>query len=132
MFIRFEDFVGKLELRVLSPTSKEEMDIHTADLNRPGMQFCGFYEYFAFERPQVIGKMEMTYLESLDASVRDGCWSVHELPAPCVIVSWEMDPPRELMACGQGPRYPLFQSKLKTTKFTSQAIAYLNCCLALM
>ncbi|NLV58189.1 MAG: HPr kinase/phosphorylase [Clostridiales bacterium] len=131
MFIRYEDFVSKLELKVLSPTTRQEMDIHTADLNRPGMQFCGFYEYFAFERPQVIGKMEMTYLESLDACARDSVlerfMSYHP---PCVIVSWEMNPPRELLAQARAQDIPVFQSKLKTTKFSSQAITYLNRCLA--
>ena len=59
-----------LHLTELSPSTKTEWDIRTTDLNRPGMQFCGFYEYFAFERPQVIGKVEMTYLESLEPEAR--------------------------------------------------------------
>lgn len=56
--IQAADFAKKLQLMELSPSTKTEWDIRTADLNRPGMQFCGFYEYFAFERPQVIGKVE--------------------------------------------------------------------------
>ena len=66
--IQAADFQRALQLTLLSPSTKKEWDIRTADLNRPGMQFCGFYEYFAFERPQVIGKVEMTYLESASAS----------------------------------------------------------------
>lgn len=68
--IQAADFAKKLQLMELSPSTKTEWDIRTADLNRPGMQFCGFYEYFAFERPQVIGKVEMTYLESLEPEAR--------------------------------------------------------------
>ena len=68
--IKVADFIETLHLEVLVPTSREEMDINATDLNRPGMQFCGFYEYFAYERPQVIGKVEMTYLESLDPDKR--------------------------------------------------------------
>ena len=52
--IQAADFAKALHLTELSPSSKTEWDLRTADLNRPGMQFCGFYEYFAFERPQVM------------------------------------------------------------------------------
>ena len=68
--IKTDDFIKTLNLEVLNASSKDEMDINATDLNRPGMQFCGFYEYFAYERPQVIGKVEMTYLESLEPEKR--------------------------------------------------------------
>jgi HPr kinase/phosphorylase len=70
IIIQAADFQRALQLTLLSPSTKKEWDIRTADLNRPGMQFCGFYEYFAFERPQVIGKVEMTYLEELSPKKR--------------------------------------------------------------
>ena len=66
--IQAADFQRALQLTLLSPSTKKEWDIRTADLNRPGMQFCGFYEYFAFERPQVIGKVE-TQAAAMDASL---------------------------------------------------------------
>ena len=129
--IRIDEFVEKLDLAVLSPTSKGEMDITTADLNRPGMQFCGFYEYFAYNRPQVIGKMEMTYLEALEPETREAVlekYMSHDLP--CVVICWDMIPPGDLIAKAQARDIPVFQSKLKTTKFTFQAIMYLTRCLA--
>ena len=61
--ISVRDFETSLQLKTLVPSTRTEWDIRTPDLNRPGMQFCGFYEFFAFERPQVIGKAEMAYLE---------------------------------------------------------------------
>lgn len=68
--IDLEDFRTKLGLDLLSPTTKKQLDINVTDINRPGMQFCGFYEYFAHGRVQVIGKVEMTYLESLESRMR--------------------------------------------------------------
>ena len=58
--IAIEEFCQALNLEPLTQTTRKEMDINVTDLNRPGMQFCGFYEFFAAERPQVIGKVEMT------------------------------------------------------------------------
>ncbi len=129
--IRTDDFVSKLELKVLYDAGKEEMNLTTADLNRPGMQFCGFYEYFAYERPQVIGKVEMTYLESVDPAARAELLEQYmSYDLPCIIICWEMHPPRELLEKAKAHGIPVFQSKSKTTKFTNQAIMYLNRCLA--
>ena len=44
--IKTDDFIKTLNLEVLNASSKDEMDINATDLNRPGMQFCGFYEEF--------------------------------------------------------------------------------------
>lgn len=68
--ITTQDFMKALNLVELSPSTRKEMDITTADLNRPGMQFCGYYEFFAYERPQMIGKQEMSYLEAMSPQIR--------------------------------------------------------------
>ena len=68
--IKVKDFQANLHLEALNEFSRREMDIEVTDINRPGMQFCGFYEYFAYERPQVIGKTEMAYLCDLPEDVR--------------------------------------------------------------
>ena len=129
--ISIEDFKTRLNLELLSETTKTEMDINVTDINRPGMQFCGFYEYFAHERPQDIGKVEMTYLESLEPSAREKVLERYMSYAlPCVVTCWGMTPPRELLAAAKAHDIPVFQSKPKTTKFTLQVIMYLNRVLA--
>lgn len=129
--ISLEAFRTKLNLELLSETTKTELDIDVTDINRPGMQFCGFYEYFAHERPQVLGKVEMTYLESLDCETRMAVLErFMNFPLPCIVVCWGMTPPRELLALANKHDIPLLMSKLKTTKFTLQVIMYLNRVLA--
>ncbi|MEG1015118.1 MAG: HPr kinase/phosphorylase, partial [Clostridia bacterium] len=129
--INIEDFKTKLNLESLIETTKTEMDIDVTDINRPGMQFCGFYEYFANERPQVIGKVEMTYLESLDPAIREKVLRQYMgYSLPCIITCWGMNPPRELLAIAKERDIPVFLSKSKTTKFTLQVIMYLNRVLA--
>ena len=68
--ISARDFESALQLKTLVSSTRTEWDIRTPDLNRPGMQFCGFYEFFAFERPQLIGKVEMAYLEKQPPETR--------------------------------------------------------------
>ena len=44
--------------------------ISTADVNRPGLQLAGFYNYFDPERLQIIGRVESTFLETLTPAQR--------------------------------------------------------------
>ncbi len=129
--IQASDFRRALELIELSPSTRTEWDIRTADLNRPGMQFCGFYEYFAFERPQVIGKVEMTYLENLSQQKRRAMLKKYfSFDIPCVIVCRGMKAPDELLEAAAERDIAVYQTNQLTTKFTFNAINYLNRCLA--
>ncbi len=125
------DFQSALSLTLLSPSTKEEWDITTTDLNRPGMQFCGFYEYFAYERPQVIGKVEMTYLEELEeAPRREMLKKYFSYDMPCVIICRGMIPPKDLLDEAHKSNVAVYQSNMVTTRLSFIAINYLNRCLA--
>jgi HPr kinase/phosphorylase len=41
-----------------------------AEVNRPALQLAGYYDFFDFNRLQIIGKIEHAYLESLDEGRR--------------------------------------------------------------
>ena len=43
--IDLEDFRTKLNLELLSATTKTQLDINVTDINRPGMHFCGCLLY---------------------------------------------------------------------------------------
>ena len=53
-----ERFADALGLTVISPAPPSSMHINIADICRPGLQFAGYFDIFANERPQVIGKPE--------------------------------------------------------------------------
>ena len=125
--IKITDFAKALDLKVLHHSSRDEMNITLPDLNRPGMQFFGFYEYFSHERLQVIGKAEMNYLESLDTKKRVAILKpIMQYPLPGIVICWGMSPPKELLTLAKEFDIPILQSSKKTTVFTLQAITYLS------
>lgn len=129
--IQAEDFATSLHLTLLSPSTKKAWDIPTADLNRPGMQFCGFYEYFAYERVQVIGKVEMTYLENLNyMQRREMLKQYFSYDLPCVIICRGMQAPEELIAAAAARDIAVYQSQVSTTRLSFNVITYLNRMLA--
>ncbi len=129
--VKAKGFIEELALTELSPSTREEWPVESADLNRPGLQFAGYYEYFAFERPQVIGKVEMTYLESLDDKTRrDRLAAFFEYPIPCVVICRGMQPPEEMLELALQKDVGVYQSDCITTRFFINAINYLGRCLA--
>lgn len=125
--IKLKDFCQKLKLELLNQVEVEEMDINVSDINRPGMQFCNFYEYFAYERPQVIGKVEMTYLETLMPDKRlEVLEKYMSYPLPCIVVCWGMRVPKEMLEIATRQNIPVLRSGEQTTRFTFQVINYIN------
>ena len=125
--ISASDFESSLHLECLIPSVKTEWDIRTPDLNRPGMQFCGFYEFFAFERPQLIGKSEMAYLDRQTPEKRKQILEKYfSYPIPCVIICRSLTPPPEFLALAGTHHIPVYSSPMVTSKFTALAIHYLN------
>lgn len=125
--ISASDFESSLRLECLIPSVKTEWDIRTPDLNRPGMQFCGFYEFFAFERPQLIGKVEMAYLDQQTPEKRKEILEKYfSYPIPCVIICRSLTPPPEFLAIAAAHGIPVYSSPMVTSKFTALAIHYLN------
>ncbi len=55
---------------IYSPADTDKLFIDETDVNRPGLQLMGFYEYFNPERIQILGKMEFAYLATVDENIR--------------------------------------------------------------
>lgn len=53
--VRVKNLIKDMELEVLVEGLENNI-IDVSDINRPGLQFSGFYNYFANERVQVVGK----------------------------------------------------------------------------
>ena len=129
--IQAEDFASTLGLTLLSPSSVEAWDIHSADFNRPGMQFCGFYDYFAYERPQVIGKVEMSYLYSMTPQQRIDMYSRYfSYKMPCVICCRGMEPPKDFLDAAREHDIAVYLTEEITTKFSFDCVQYLTHALA--
>jgi len=125
--INADKFIKAMDLTVLSPSTATEWDVQSAELNRPGLQFVGYFDFFAHERPQVIGKVEMAYLDSLDDDVRvERLRQFFAYSMPCIIICRGMRPPQELLDMALEHNVPVLATEMVTTKFFVRAINYLG------
>lgn len=129
--ISIEEMIQVLDMEVLYEGKSLSIDIETSDINRPGLQFAGFFDYFAIERIQVIGKVEMTYLESMEPVNRkvqlDRFFSSG---IPCVLISRNMEVPQYLLEAAVKYQCPVIRSRKATTSVIHRMINYLDSALA--
>ena len=73
--LKITEFVKEFDLEVLNEGhGYDQARLTITDVNRPGLQFHDFYDYFDPRRLQVIGKAEVTYLGSLTETQRRKCF----------------------------------------------------------
>lgn len=127
-----EKFAKALGLTVISGTRRQHgMRIRVADLCRPGLQFAGYFDVFASERPQLIGKTEMAYLNSLSPEVRDQRLDRYfSYDMPCIVIARGMPCPPALLQQAVRHGVPIYGTPYETSAFTGMAIGYLSEALA--
>ncbi len=120
----------KLEVIFIQKES-EEILIDETEVNRPGLQLMGFYEYFNPERIQIIGKVEFAYLSTLDEKTRhDRLEMLFSQKLPAIIITRELPYFAEMLELAKKYEIPLLRSKESTSNFMSGLIAFLNLNLA--
>lgn len=105
----------------------EECPIRTVDVNRPGLQLIGFFDYFDPTRIQVLGKVETTYLTAMTAEERRACFDklmAQEIPA--LIISHGMEPFPECMEMAEKYDRTVMCTQETTSNFMSGLIALLR------
>ena len=120
----------KLE-SIFVPKDAEEIFIDENDVNRPGLQLMGFYEYFNPERIQIIGKMEFAYLSTIDEKTRrETLDKLFSQKLQALIITRELPYFAEMLELAKEYEVPLLRSKESTSNFMSGLIAFLNLNLA--
>lgn len=129
--IEIEDLAKKVNLNIVYMGSRNTAEVDSSDLNRPGLQLAGFFEYFAANRIQLFGMVEMTYLQTLEPEVRmDRLNRYFSSPIPCVLIGRNLTPPDEFLECARRYNVPILMSGLTTTKLSHKTAIYLDQILA--
>lgn len=129
--IPVENIIKELNLEIINDDQNSSIDVGTSDINRPGLQFAGFFDHFANERIQVLGKVEMTYLEQMNPEIRGEVLNkFFSYDIPALIVSRDMDIPDYIIQSASQYQRPILKSKLTTTNLVQKLINYLSSALA--
>ncbi len=113
--------------KIYMPRDPEEILIGSKDVNRPGLQLSGFFNYFDPSRIQVMGNVEESYLSTFTPHQR--LCSLDKFLSykpPAVIVARGLEIYPELLESAKKHEVPLLRTTETTSGFMAALIALLN------
>ncbi|MEN1759157.1 HPr(Ser) kinase/phosphatase [Anoxynatronum sibiricum] len=125
--ITVDQLMHDQQLVDLTPDVPGTALITTSDMNRPGIQLAGYFDFFAYERLQIIGKVEHHFLMTLDEITRSHRFDrILSHPLPCMLITRDLELPSVLVEIAVKHQVKLLGSPMNTTKLISRLINYLE------
>ncbi len=113
--------------KIYETNGMDSVMIARSDVNRPGLQMVGFFDYFDNSRIQIMGKVEFTYMEQFSADERaEKIEKLFSQGIPALIITRGLQIFPEMLAMAEKYNVPLLRSESATSAFMSALIAYLN------
>lgn len=132
VFVTVDQIVKEFDLEVINKGRElDDIKVISTDVNRPGLQVAGFFDYFDERRIQIFGKVEFTYLSKLTYENRYKSFkNLLSRGIPCAVVSRNQDIFPEMMKVVEEHNVTLLRTSETTSRFMSALIGYLNAELA--
>lgn len=125
--VDLQKVIREMKLDKLYYPKDKKIEIVTADLNRPGLQITGFFDYFDNKRIQVFGMVENTYLSGLTSEERyNSLKRLFEKDISAVILTRSGNASVEMLRLAEEFETPVLRTAQPTSAFTSTLNAYLN------
>ena len=124
----FEDYGEQLQLRlVTSEKSLSRSTIRERSVNRPALAVTGYFKYFAHKRIQLFGAGEMGFFREQSKIRRKNVISaMAEKKIPCIVVSRNLAPTKEMIEVLEQHGVPLFRTSLSSKAFTTEVTVMLE------
>jgi HPr kinase/phosphorylase len=126
-YVKLEDLVSYMGLEAVYYPEEVQARIYTPEIVRPGLQMAGYFDLFAFERVQIMGKTEMYFIKTLDDEIKkERLDKFFSYPFPALVVANEMDVDETIIFYAKKYKRPVFKANSKTTRLVNVMISYLE------
>lgn len=125
--VSIKEIVRDLDLKVVYMPENKDYYVYSEDINRPGLQFAGYFEDFAYERIQIVGKTEYNYFSYIDDETRrevlDKFFS-YEIPV--FIVSRDLEVKPDVIEFAKKYDRIILSTKRNTTRLINRLSNYID------
>lgn len=105
----------------------EEIQISTVEINRPGLELTGYFEFFDNKRIQVLGNTEFSYLGRFGSEAqRMVIDSIFSFGPPAVIICRDIEPSKAILDSAKLHKVSIFSTNDSTSDLTASLVHYLN------
>ena len=126
--VHLPELVERLKMAVVNRGADYETAlVGIKDVNRPGLQLAGYFDYFDERRLQVIGMAETKMLESMTSEQRSESFAkLFSYNIPALVVSRDLDIYPECLTMARKYQRTLLHTAETTVDFTTKVIELLS------
>ena len=126
--VHLPELVERLKMAVVNRgVDYETAMVGIKDVNRPGLQLAGYFDYFDERRLQVIGMAETKMLESMTSEQRSESFAkLFSYNIPALVVSRDLDIYPECLTMARKYQRTLLHTAETTVDFTTKVIELLT------
>ena len=130
--VPLSELITQFKLETLyAPDNLDEIALSIADVNRPGLQLTGFYDYFVADRLQMLGLAELNYLEKLAPPVRQTMFAnLLASDIPALVICHGGDIGADCLEVASKHQTAILRTNRDTSDFIAACIAWLKLKLA--
>ncbi len=123
----YHDREYDLRLRLVAGAKGLRKKVKVAQVQKLGLAFAGHTRFVQRLRVQVIGKTELSYLETLPVEKKDKIIrKICSLRTACFVVTRDLEVPLLLIRESEKNRIPLFKTELPTLDFIERVESFLE------
>ena len=130
--IGLSKIISEFSLEVLNmPQTDEEIMVSSAEVNRPGLQMAGYFEFFDDTRIQIIGKSEESFLRRFtEEKAEQRLRELFSRKPVAVVICRNLEVSEIYRKIAEEYGVPLFRTPVSTSEFEAALIAFLHLHLA--
>lgn len=130
--VALTEIIKEFDLEILNaPDNLAQISVESDDINRPGLQIAGFYDYFNPRDIQIFGREEISYLNQIGAEERAQVLDrLFETKFPALVISRNLDPTQECIDAAKKHNVALLRSREWTSTLMTTMLTTLKVWLA--
>ena len=126
--VPLSEIVDRLGLdKVYVSENYEETKISSIEINRPGLELTGYFEFFDNKRIQILGNTEFSYLGRFGSEAqRMVIDSIFSFGPPAVIICRQIEPTNVILESAKLHKVSIFRTDENTSDLTARLVQFLN------
>lgn len=129
--VQIKDIVNQLYLDVYSGDDFLNRTVSSSEISRPGLELTGYFNYYPYDRIQLLGMKEITFIEKMTVAEKTIIFKkLCNDDTPCFVVARGLSVPQELVKAANKQAIPIIQSTISTSRLSGMISNFLESQLA--
>ena len=126
--VPLSEIVDRLGLdKVYISENYGETSISSMEINRPGLELTGYFEFFDNKRIQILGNTEFSYLGRFGSEAqRMVIDSIFSFGPPAVIICRQIEPSNVILESAKLHKVSILRTNENTSDLTARLVQFLN------